>query len=304
MLFFLQTHTVENKTKIQEVTMNIKITSDSVCDLSPELLQKYNVQIFPLYVSLGDQNHLDGKTIKSDDIYDYYAQTKKLPKTGARSTFDYVEFFKQQTQDGSEIVHFCISESMSSSYSNALLAAKEVDGVYVVDSKNLSTGIGLLVLSACEQRDKGKSAKEIFDHVNKRAQSVQASFIVDQLDFLHKGGRCSTLVYFATKALSIKPCIEVRKGAMGNTRKFMGPYKSCLKKYLEYIKNTYTNPDTTRCFVTHTKMGAGLAELAVKTVKSWGIFDEVLETDAGCTVTAHCGANTIGLLFINDGGAQ
>lgn len=285
--------------------MNIKITADSTCDLSPELIEKYNVGIMPLHVSLGKDDFLDGVTIQPHDIYDFVAKNKILPKSGCRNEEEYFEFFKAFLDEGYDaVIHFDISAEMSGSYASATQAASRLKNVYVVDSRNLSTGTALLVLDACDMAASGMSPADIVARENVRSASVQASFIIDNLEYLHKGGRCSSLMYFGANLLMIRPVIEVADGKMGVGKKPMGRYVRCVDKYVEYIKGKYVNPDKTRCFVTHTKMDAGIAEHVVAEVKSWGIFDEVLETTAGCTVTTHCGANTIGVLFINDGGVK
>lgn len=282
--------------------MKIKITADSTCDLSKELLAAYDVSVMPLHVALGENDYLDGETIVPEDIYDFYAKHKKLPKSGARSSQEYKEFFKKFLDSGYDaVVHYNISSDMSASYSNAAAAASELNNVYVVDSRNLSTGTGLLVLDACDMAKGGMEPSAIAKRSQSRTDAVRASFIIDTLEFLYKGGRCSALAYLGSNLLSIKPCIEVKNGKMGVSNKPMGRYKRCVEKYAELVRQSCTSPDKTRCFVTHTKMDAGIAEKVVETVKSWGIFGEVLETTAGCTVTTHCGANTIGILFINDG---
>lgn len=282
--------------------MTIKISSDSTADLSRELLTQNNIATMPLHVSLGEEDFLDGETIQPQAIYDFYAQTKKLPKTGARSTEEYREFFENLLAQGNDaVVHFCISSDMSASFQNAELASKELKNVFVVDSRQLSTGIGLLVLDACDMVKKGLSAKEIYDRAMSRRDSSKSSFIVDKLEFLYKGGRCSALSYLGANLLSIKPCLEVKNGLIGVESKPMGSYRRCVAKYCQSIREKITDPDPTRVFVTHTQMDEGITEEVIATVKSWGIFDEVLETTAGCTVTTHCGANTIGILYFNDG---
>ena len=283
--------------------MKIKITADSTCDLSKELIEKYDVGIMPLHVALGDNDYLDGVTIQPSDIYAYYASAKKLPRSGARSSEEYSEFFRSFLDGGYDaVVHFDISADMSGSFDNAMLASQELSNVYVVDSRNLSTGTGLLVLDACDMANNGMEASEIAKRSRSRVGAVRASFIIDTLEFLYKGGRCSSLAYLGANLLQIKPVIEVKDGRMGIASKPMGRYRRCIEKYAEWVKGNCTAPDKTRCFVTHTKMDDGLTEKVIETVKSWGIFDEVLETTAGCTITTHCGANTIGILFINDNG--
>ncbi len=282
--------------------MKIKISADSTADLSPELLTQYDVATMPLHVSLGENDYLDGVTIQPEDIYKYYADTKKLPKSGARSAEEYKEFFQGLLAEGNDaVVHYCISAEMSASFQNAQLAAKELPDVYVVDSRQLSTGIGLLVLDSCDMVAKGMSAKEIYDRALSRCNASKSSFIVDKLEFLYKGGRCSALAYLGANLLSIKPCLEVKNGLIGVESKPMGSYRRCVAKYCQSIRNKITDPDPKRVFVTHTKMDDGITEEVIETVKSWGIFDEILETTAGCTVTTHCGANTIGILYLNDG---
>ena len=285
--------------------MKIKISADSTCDLSQELIEQNNISIMPLHVTLGEKDCLDGVTISPQDIYDYYASTKKLPKSGARSAEEYTEFFKGLLAEGYDaVVHFTISADMSASYNNAAIAARELNNVFVVDSRQLSTGIGLLVLDACDKAAEGMAAQDIAARATSRTGATRSSFIVDTLEFLYKGGRCSALALLGANLLQIKPCLEVKGGLIGVSAKPMGRYRRCVAKYCENIKNNITNPDKKRCFITHTKMDAGITEEVMETVKSWGIFDEVLETTAGCTVTTHCGANTIGILYINDGGLK
>lgn len=281
--------------------MKIKITADSTCDLSKELLERYNVSVMPLHVALGENDFLDGETIVPDDIYAFYAKCKKLPKSGARSSEEYKEFFQGFLNNGYDaVIHYNISAEMSASHNNAAVAANELKNVFVVDSRNLSTGTGLLVLDACDMANSGMSPSDIAKRSQSRTDAVKASFIIDTLEFLYKGGRCSALAYLGSNLLSIKPCIEVKGGKMGVSNKPMGRYSRCVEKYAELVKQSCTSPDKTRCFVTHTKMDDGIAEKVIEIVKSWDVFDEVLETTAGCTVTTHCGANTIGILFINE----
>ena len=285
--------------------MKIKISADSTCDLTQEIIKQHDISIMPLCVSLGDKNCLDGVTIVPQDIYDYYAATKKLPKSGARSAEEYSEYFKGLLAEGHDaVVHFAISADMSASYNNAKLAASELSNVYVIDTRQLSTGIALLALDACDMREQGMSASDIAARANSRAAATRSSFIVDTLEFLYKGGRCSALALLGANLLQIKPCLAVKDGLIGVSAKPIGRYRRCVTKYCDNIKSEMTNPDPKRCFVTHTKMDEGLAELVIETVKSWGIFEEIIETTAGSTVTTHCGANTIGILYINDGGVE
>ncbi len=282
--------------------MKIKITADSTCDLSKQLVEQYNVAISPLHVSLGADDFHDGVTIVPEDIYNFYATNKQLPKSGACSAVEYEEFFKKQLDEGYDaVIHFNISSEMSASHNNALTAAQNLQNVYVVDSRNLSTGTGLLVLYACDLASEGLDAQQIVEKVSARLDAVRASFIIDTLEYLHKGGRCTTLVYYAANLMSLKPTIEVKGGKMGVGNKFLGRFARCVGKYADLVKSQCTSPDKKRCFVTHTQMDEALVQSIIEKVKSWGYFDEVLETTAGCTITTHCGPNTIGILYINDG---
>ncbi len=282
--------------------MKIKVTADSTCDLPLSVREKYNIDVMPLHVALGEDDFLDGVTIQPENIYDYYKKTKNLPKSGARSAEEYKEFFKRFTDEGYAVIHYNISDSMSASHANAKAAASELKNVYTVDSASLSTGTALLMLDACDMAAEGMSAEEIVKRSVKRAPYVQASFVVDTLEFLYKGGRCSSLQYLGANLLSLKPCIEVKNGAMGVARKYMGRYTRCIRKYVEETLKIFGNPDKKRCFVTHTKMEDGITEAVIEQVAQSGVFDEIIETTAGCTITTHCGAGTLGILFINDGG--
>ena len=282
--------------------MKIKITADSTCDLSKQLVEQYNVAISPLHVSLGADDFHDGVTIVPEDIYNFYATNKQLPKSGACSAVEYEEFFQKQLDDGYDaVIHFNLSSEMSASHNNAVTAAQNLQNVYVVDSRNLSTGTGLLVLYACDLANEGFAPEEIVKKVSARLDAVRASFIIDTLEYLHKGGRCTTLVYYAANLMSLKPTIEVKGGKMGVGSKFIGRFPRCVGKYADLVKSQCTSPDKKRCFVTHTQMDNELVQSVIEKVKSWDYFDEVLETTAGCTITTHCGPNTIGILYINDG---
>lgn len=283
--------------------MKIKITADSTCDLGKELIQQYDIGILPLHVSLGEDDFFDGESVTPDQLLAYYTVTKKLPKTGSRSVEDFQNFFRGFLEQGYDaIIHYSLSSCMSSSYNNAVVASQDMPNVYVVDTLNLSTGSGLLILDACDMVAQGATPQQICERSQSRTKAVQASFIIDTLEFLHKGGRCSSLSYLGANLLQIKPIIEVKDGKMSVARKPIGKYVRCLDKYVAEVKSLYTNPDTKRCFVTHTPMDMQLAQHVVDVVKSWGIFQEVIRTDAGSTITTHCGANTLGVLFINDGG--
>lgn len=276
---------------------NIKITADSICDLSKEILAKYDFNILPMYVHLGDDEERDNAGI-DEKIYEYFRQTKKTPKTSAISVPDYIEFFKANLPKGGSLIHFVISSDISSTYQNAINAAKEFKDVYVIDSRSLSTGTAVSMLRAAKYREEGMSAEAIVERINDEIYKVQASFIINNLTYLHRGGRCSgTAKLFAT-ALHIKPQIVLKDGKMQPGKKFMGNFSMCVKKYVDYTFATNPNPDLSVCFITHTKMtDPKIVDAIHQQIAAHYTFQEVIETVAGGTITAHCGENTIGILY-------
>ena len=282
--------------------MKIKITSDSTCDLSAELIEKYNIGIFPLTVVLGDKNFKDGIDIVPQDIFDYVAKTNTLPKTAAGSVDEYADFFKENLEGYDALIHVNISSLASSSNNAACKAAESFGGkVKVIDSHALSTGQGLLVLKACDLAAAGKSAEEIESEVNAIRSKVNTSFVPDALDYLHKGGRCSLAALIGAKVLKLHPMIaENAEGQLIAKKKYMGGIERCVKNYISELKEEYPYYDKTRCFITHSTADSSLVELAKKTVAELFEFDEVIETVAGSIVTSHCGRNTLGVLFISE----
>lgn len=276
----------------------IIISSDSTCDLSPELVEKYNVSIIPLGITLGDKVYRDGIDITPDDVYAHHDKTGELPKTTAANVGEFIDYFTDLTKDGDAVIHFTISSSMSSTYSNACLAADDFDNVYVVDSLNLSTGGGLQVLAAAEMAQNGMEPADIVAELEKITPCVDASFVIDSLEYLHKGGRCSAVAMLGANLLKLKPCIEVKGGAMGVGKKYRGAYGRVLSEYVDERLQDVDSLVTKRVFVTHAGCDPEVVDAVVEQVKSKGIFEEVLVTRAGCTISSHCGANTLGVLFI------
>ena len=281
------------------ISPRLVIASDSTCDLGNELTQKYGIKILPLTVNLGGALYADGTEIDPDTIYAHYEKTGELPKTSAINIADFEAFFAEQTKDGAEVVFFTISSTMSATYHNACLAAEEFPGVQVVDTQNLSTGGGLLVLAAAEMAKEGKlNAAEIADTCRKMASRVDASFVIDNLEFLRKGGRCSALAAFGANLLNLKPCIVVKDGSMGAAKKYRGKFEVVLKQYITDRIGDGSDLETNRVFVTHAGCDAEIVNACVEQVRAMEIFDEVLITRAGCTVSSHCGRNTLGVLFV------
>lgn len=280
--------------------MKIKITGDSTLDLSPELLERYNISLMPLEVNLGSDTFLDGVNITRQDIYDFESKTGKLPKTAARNAVIYKDFFKKFLNEGYEVIHFSISSHLSASNQSANVAAKELKGVYVIDTLALSTGSALLALYAHDLIQEGKSGQEIADAVNARVPHVQTSFIIDTLNYLYKGGRCSKLQLLGANLLKIKPTIIMKDGKLDVGKKFRGPILKVVLWYVKDILDMFNTPDTKRVFITHTDAPKEVVD-SVRTIlkKEFG-FSEILETTAGSTVTSHCGKGTLGILYIND----
>ncbi len=279
--------------------MKVKIISDSTCDLSKEILEKYDINVLPLYVNFNDETKKDGIDACPEDIYEFVDKNGKLPTTSAANLGDYLDTFKYWREQGYEVVHFNISSDFSSSYRNACLAAEEIDGVYVVDSRNLSTGQGLVVLHGAEMAMKGSSAKEIYESCNDITSKVEASFVVDSIDYLYKGGRCSALAAFGANLLKLKPCIEVKDGKMSPSKKYRGNISKVMINYVTDRLTGRDDIDKHRVFITHTKCEKeDVDNVRAKLKELCPDFEEILETTAGCTVTTHCGPNTLGVLFI------
>lgn len=283
--------------------MAVKIACDSSTDLGQEFYKQNNVGVLPFTINLGEESFRDGIDINNNMIFEYVSAYKVLPKTSAINIYQYEEFFKENAgNDG--LVFVSLSSKLSSTFNNALIASQNFDNVYVVDSLSLSTGGGLLVMYACELAKKGMSAKEIYDALESRKQYVQASFTIDKLDFLHKGGRCSVLKMLGANLLKLHPQIQLKNGAMGMNRKYRGKMKDLVKDYIDDTLNEFDNPDKSYCFVTHSNCDEEIVDSAISHLKSKNIFDKIIETSAGSTITSHCGKNTIGILYFNDGGTM
>ncbi|MBQ8342775.1 MAG: DegV family protein [Clostridia bacterium] len=278
--------------------MSIRITSDSTCDLG-HLVAERNIGILPLQVNLDADSFHDGVDITPQDIFDFVAEKKILPKTSAPSIGDYEEFFTKQLKEYDEVIHFNISAKSSGSHNMAKQAAESFGGkVRVVDSMALSSGQGLLVLKAADMRDEGKTADEIVVAVEEIRTHINTSFIPDSLDYLHKGGRVSGMVKLAAGLFKIHPLILMDNGQLVPGKKYKGKMTVIIKQYIEDLYNMYPKYDKTRCFVTHSTADPELVAAAKEKVNELFHFDEVIETVAGSIVTSHCGRNTLGVLFV------
>ena len=276
----------------------IKIIADSTCDISPELTAKYNIEIHPFVVNLGEKSYQDGVDITTDDILKYYRETGNVSKTAAAPPGEYEELFRKWPADEYDVLFFTISSDFSSAFANASLAAEKFDNIYVVESANLSTGILLVVLAAADMIESGLSAREIADHLKAIVPKVRTSFVIDTLEFLWKGGRCSGVAALGANLLKLKPCIEVIDGKMSVGKKYRGSIEKVLPQYISDRLASTPNVVRRRVFITHTFANRAPVEAALKQARESGMFDEVLETRAGCTVYSHCGPNTLGILYI------
>ncbi len=276
------------------------ISADSTCDLTPELIEKYKISILPLYITFGEESYRDGVEITPDALYQKVAESGIMPKTSAVSVGDFTDYFTALLQEADQVVHFSLSSGLSCTYQNASIAAQDFEGkVFVIDTLNLSTGEGLLILNAADMLSEGADAKTIAEASAALTNRVDASFIIENLEYLHKGGRCSALSALGANLLSIKPCIAVRGGKMDVFKKYRGKFKAVVQKYVEECL-AGGDIDTKRVFVTHAGCADEIVETAYQAVKESGLFSEVLVTRAGCTISSHCGADTLGVLFIRN----
>ena len=277
--------------------MKIAITAESTIDLPQNLLEKFNIKTLPFTVILGDNEYKDGQ-ISSGDIFKFVEENKILPKTSAINEMQYTEFFEETLKDYDALVHFCLSSEISSACRNAKLAASNLKNVYVVDTKSLSTGIALLAIYGRELADSNKSAEEICALCEERTKDVQASFVVKKLDYLHKGGRCSSIALLGANLLSIRPEIVLSDGKMISAKKYLGKMEKVIEKYCKDVLADNPNPDKKYAFVTYTTASEEMSNIAKTALQTAG-FETIYETTAGATITSHCGENTLGILFLN-----
>ena len=277
--------------------MKIKITADSTCDLTPQLVEEYGITITPLAVACGDENFKDGVDVTPDMLYEKVAASGMLPSTAAVNIQEYIDVFTEIRKEYDAIIHFTISSAMSACYQNACVAAEEVGSVWVVDSRNLSTGIAHLVLDACEMAAEGMAPADIHGELERRREKLDVSFVVDTLDYLRKGGRCTAVAAFGANLLKLHPCIYVKNGEMGVGKKYRGKLKDCI---VAYVKDKLADGDTVdprRVFITDSGVDEETRRLAEDVVRDMVPFKEIIHTRAGCTISSHCGPGTLGILF-------
>lgn len=276
--------------------MKIQITADSTCDLGPELLRANQILQLPLCVTMGDEVRRDGVDAMPDEVY---ARVEKGEGcfTSALNMADYVNFFSEQSRKNDAVIHICLGSGFSSCYQNARLAAAEYPNVYLVDSQNLSTGHGHLVLLAKDLADEGKSPEEIVAALEEAVPRVRASFVVSQLEYLKRGGRCSSLAALGANLLQLRPSIVVEDGKMHVSKKYRGKMDRCIR---EYVRDQLAQCDAvpTRVFITHSGVEEELIAAAREELENAGLFENIYVTRAGCTISCHCGPGTLGVLFL------
>lgn len=276
----------------------IKILSDSTCDLTPALLQKYDITLTPLTVVKDGKSFRDGVDITPADIFAHVDGGGALCSTSAVSEYEYATFFSRYAPDYDAVVQITIGSGFSACYQNACLAAQGFDNVFVVDSENLSSGQGLLVMEAVRLAEAGQSGEDIARALRELAPKVEASFLVERLDYLYKGGRCSAVAALGANLLGLKPCIEVSGGKMGVCKKYRGSFESAVRQYIRERLEGREDIRPALAFVTHPAAPESVVRAALDTAAQYGSFDQVIETHAGCTVSCHCGPHTLGILFV------
>lgn len=278
--------------------MRIKITSDSTCDLSKELIEKYNITIVPLTIIKDNEAFADGETITPADIFAHVAAGGDLCSTTAKNIGEYTDLFEEYSSQYDGIIHINIGAEFSSCYQNACLAAEDFANVRVIDSKNLSTGQGLVVLKACELAQTCEDLDQIKAELDAFTPRVEASFLLDQLKYMVKGGRCSAAAALGANLLNLKPCIEVKNGKMGVVKKYRGTYSKCLANYVKDRLNERDDLERKHLFVTRTPVTDDCFTAVKNAVDQYADFENIYWTEAGCTVSCHCGPGTLGVLFV------
>jgi len=282
--------------------MKIIVSSDSTCDLNSQLLDRYNISVVPLNVILGDKSYLDGVDVTPRDIFDYVAKTGMLPKTSATSVFQYTEHFGRLLKGADAVIHISLSSEISSSYRNALLSAGQFgDRVYIIDSRSLCAGQGLIAIKASVFASQGLDPEKVVELTTAVREKVVTSFVPDSLDYLHKGGRCSLASMMGAKILKLHPLIVMKDGVMSPHKKYMGTLEACVKKYVADAAAAHSHDyDRSLCILASACAEKDLLDKVRAEIQTYFDFDEIVETTAGCTITSHCGKNTVALFFMTE----
>ena len=281
----------------------ILLSADSTCDVSGELLERCKAKLIPLHIILNEKSYDDGVNIKPDDIYANFAKTGKLPKTSAINTQEYIDIFKPYIDDGYDIIHINLGSAISSSYQNCVTASKEFDGhLYPINSCNLSSGSGHLVIETAKRIEKGMTAPEIAEEIKALVPKCHTSFVIDKLDYLRAGGRCSTLAMLGANLLQLKPSIEVNNndGSMTVGKKYRGKLENVLIQYVHEQLDKYENIRNDKIFITHAGIGEKYVEIVKNELDKLHYFTEIFIERASCTISSHCGPGTLGILFMTE----
>ena len=278
--------------------MRIKITSDSTCDLAPALCRKHDIALLPLTVIKNNESFKDNVTITPAEIFAHVANGGSLCSTSAGNIPDYEELFTRYSGEYDGILHISLGSGFSSSYQNACIAAEEFPNVKVVDSQNLSTGQGLVVLYACQLAQNCESLDKLHEDVQAYTSRVEASFLLNRLDYMVKGGRCSAAAALGANLLNLKPCIEVKNGKMGVVKKYRGSYAKCLASYVKDRLDSREDLPREFLFLTYTTINDECLQAVKNGIEQYGHFAEMEECTAGCTISCHCGPETLGILFV------
>lgn len=277
----------------------VRICADSTCDLTQAILDEFSIATIPMNIVCDEKTYQDGIEITPTDVYRLVEEENKLCATVAINTFDYTEFFKGVLEDAEKLVYIPISSEISSCFQNANKAAEEFPGrVFIVDSRNLSSGTGHIVYQAALMAREGLDAEEIAKRLADIASRVEASFVVDTMEYLKRGGRCSALMAFGANMLKIKPCIEVKDGKMTVGTTYRGSIEKCLKRYVKDRLDGRDDIDYDRIFITHASCSKETVDAVFALVREYGDFKEIIETYASCTISCHCGPGTLGILFL------
>ena len=279
--------------------MKIAVSAESTNDLSKELIEKFDVSVIPYHIVLAGEEFTDGD-FSTQELFDKVNKAGVLPKTNALNEFEYTEYFENLRKKYDAVIHVCLSGAITSSCGNAFRAAEKVPGVYVVDSRSLSTGIGLLLIYARELADKGVAPEEIQKKVQARTEKLQVSFVIERLDYLYKGGRCNSLQLLGANIFKIRPRIVLKDGKMGMDKKYRGNMATVIEKYCQDVLADFNTPDLNQVFITYTSATEEMVAAAKTACENAG-FKTIYETHAGCTIASHCGEHTLGILYFNDG---
>ena len=277
--------------------MKIKITADSTCDLSEELLKKWDIALMPMHILMGEDSYLDGVTVHPADVFAYVNQGGKMPKSAAANLVEYTEFFAPFAKEYDAVIHISVSSKLSSCFQNARLAAGEFENVCVVDSQNICTGQGYLVLKAAKWAADGLTPRNITMRLQSLAKRVELSFVLDRLDFMAKSGRCSGVLAFGANILGIKPSLAVIDGELKVVRKYRGSLPICVGKYITDQLANREDIDRSMVFISSTQAKPGCMEAIKAGLRQYGNFENVYETDIGTTIGGYSGPGTIGIVF-------